>query len=47
MVKKRYISTLLNLSEKQILDGLIEINSNYRENLIFKDKLICLSLSNN
>ena len=46
MIKKRYISTLLNLSEKQILDGLIEINSNYRENLIFKDKLICLNLSN-
>jgi hypothetical protein len=47
MVKKRYISTLLNLSEKQILDGLKEINSNYREKIIFKDKLICLSLSNN
>ena len=47
MVKKRYISTLLNLSEKQISDGLIEINSNYREKIIFKDKLICLSLSNN
>jgi len=47
MVKKRYISTLLNLSEKQILNGLIEINYNYSENLIFKDKLICLSLSNN
>ena len=46
MIKKRYISTLLNLSEKQILDGLNEINSNYREKLIFKDKLICLSLSN-
>ncbi len=46
MVKKRYISTLLNLSEKQILDGLKEINSNYREKIIFKDKLICLSLSN-
>ena len=47
MVKKRYISTLLNFSEKQILDGSIEINSNYREKIIFKDKLICLSLSNN
>ena len=46
MIKKRYISTLLNLSEKQILDGLNEINSNYRDKLIFKDKLICLSLSN-
>ena len=41
------ISTLLNLSEKQISDGSIEINSNYREKIIFKDKLICLSLSNN
>jgi len=47
MVKKRYISTLLNFSEKQISDGSIEINSNYREKIIFKDKLICLSLSNN
>ncbi len=41
MIKKRYISTLLNFNDKQILDGLNEIMSKYKKVLIFKDRLIC------
>ena len=46
MIKNRYISTLLNLSNTEILKGINEINRNYRERLNFKDKLICLLLKN-
>ena len=42
MIKKRYISTLLNLTNKQILDGIKEIDTNYKKELRFKDQLICL-----
>ena len=42
MIKNRYISTLLNLSDKQIVDGLIEIKNRYKKELNFRDKLICL-----
>ena len=41
MIKKRYISTLLNFNDKQILNGLNEIMSKYKKVLIFKDRLIC------
>ena len=41
MIKKRYISTLLNLTNKQILDGIKEIDTNYKKELRFKDQLIC------
>ena len=44
MIKNRYISTLLNLSNAEILKGISEINRNYRQRLNFKDKLICLIL---
>ena len=44
MIKNRYISTLLNLSNSEILKGISEINKNYRQRLNFKDKLICLIL---
>ena len=44
MIKNRYISTLLNLSNAEILKGISEINRNYRQRLYFKDKLICLIL---
>ena len=44
MIKNRYISTLLNLSNTEILKGINEINRNYRKRLNFKDKLICLLL---
>ena len=42
MIKNRYISTLLNLSSKEILDGMNEINKRYKNVLKFKDKLQCL-----
>ena len=44
MIKKRYISTLLPLSEKEILKGIKEINSRYGNFLKFTDKLICIVL---
>ena len=44
MIKNRYISTLLNFSDKQIIEGLIEINNKYKKELNFKDKLICLMI---
>ena len=44
MIKNRYISTLLNFSEEQIKDGVIEIKNNYKNKLEFKDRLICFIL---
>ena len=44
MIKGRYISTLLTLSEQELQKGLDEINFRYKNNIKFKDKLICLSL---
>ena len=44
MIKKRYISTLLSLSEEEISKGIKEINSKYGNFLRFTDKLICIVL---
>ena len=44
MIKKRYISTLLNLSNTEILKGIGEIRGKYSQRINFKDKLICLLL---
>ena len=44
MIKNRYISTLLNLNNTEILEGISEITSKYNKRLNFKDKLICLLL---
>ena len=44
MVKKRYISTLLAMSEKELSKGIEEINLKYAKNIIFKDKLTCVIL---
>ena len=44
MIKKRYISTLLSFNDKQIKVGLNEINLKYKNELNFKDRLICLIL---
>ena len=41
MIKDRYISTLLNFNNKQILNGMNEIKNNYKRVLKFKDRLIC------
>jgi hypothetical protein len=44
MIKNRYISTLLNFTNKQIKDGIIEIKKDYGDVLKFKDRLICFIL---
>ena len=44
MVKKRYISTLLTMSEKELSKGIKEINLKYAKNIMFKDKLTCVIL---
>ena len=47
MIKNRYISTLLNLSNNQINNGINEIQKNYKKVLKFKDRLICFIIKNN
>ena len=44
MIQNRYISTLLNLTTKELSDGLKEINLRYKKDIRFRDKLICLIL---
>ena len=44
MIQKRYISTLLFLTGKELLKGMKEINSKYRNNIKFNDKLTCIIL---
>ena len=44
MILNRYISTLLDFTDKQIKDGIIEINNDYGNVLKFKDILICFIL---
>jgi ubiquinone/menaquinone biosynthesis C-methylase UbiE len=44
MIKKRYISILLTMSEKELFKGIKQINLKYTQNLIFRDKLICIIL---
>ncbi|MDC3231582.1 hypothetical protein OBA37_01555 [Candidatus Pelagibacter sp.] len=44
MVKNRYISTLIPLSKKQIIQGIQEIDYSYKNKLKFKDKLTCIIL---
>ena len=44
MIRNRYISTLLDFTDKQIKDGIIEIKNDYRNTLKFKDRLICFIL---
>ena len=41
MIRNRYISTLLSISNKQIQNGIIEIKNDYRKFFKFKDRLIC------
>ena len=47
MIKNRYISILLNLSNNQINNGISEIQKNYGKVLKFKDRLICFVIKNN
>jgi len=47
MIKDRYISTLLNFTDKQIKNGIVEIKNDYGNLLKFKDRLICFIIKNN
>ena len=47
MIKQRYISTLLVLTTRQILDGVKEIKLKYKNILKFNDKLVCIIIKNN
>ena len=44
MIKNRYISTLIPLTKKQLIQGTQEIKLKYNNELRFKDKLICIIL---
>ena len=44
MLENRYISTLLSMSNYQLQKGLNEIKYKYKNNIKFRDKLICLIL---
>ena len=44
MIQKRYVSTLIPLSKKQIDQGIQEIEQKFKSVLRFKDKLICIIL---
>ena len=47
MISKKFMSILLNLSKKQIMSGIEEIDSKYKKNLKFNDKLVCIIIKNN
>ena len=44
MIQKRYISTLLPLTKKELLKGVEEIDFKHKNNIKFNDKLTCLIL---
>lgn len=46
MIKKRYISNLLDFSKKEIDKGVNEIQSKYKKNIKFDDILDCLVFQN-
>ena len=43
MIKNRFTSCLLNLSAKELKEGIKEIKKKYKNELTFSDKLICIS----
>ena len=44
MIRNRYMSTLLSLTVEELQKGINEIDSQYKDNIKFYDKLICLTL---
>ena len=44
MIRNRYMSTLLNFTDEELKNGIIEIKNDYGNLLKFKDRLICFSL---
>ena len=45
MIKKRYISCLLKMTDKQINKGVEEINIRYKNHINFTDSLICIAFT--
>ena len=43
MIRKRYISCLLNMNNKEIKFGISEIKSKYKNQIKFTDTLKCIS----
>ena len=43
MIKNRFTSCLLNLSFEELKIGIKEVKKKYKKNLLFHDKLICIS----
>jgi hypothetical protein len=43
MIKNRFTSCLLNLSSKELKNGVEEVKKKYKKKLMFNDKLICIS----
>ena len=46
MIKKRYISCLVNLNKNQISKGIKEIKDLYPNKMLFEDILICIKYNN-
>ena len=46
MIKKRYISCLLKMTQREIKNGADEINLNYDDQIKFTDSLICVAYTN-
>tara|TARA_A100001015_G_C14470981_1_gene511723 strand:- start:349 stop:546 length:198 start_codon:yes stop_codon:yes gene_type:complete len=44
MLKMRFISTLLSMSNKDLSNGIKEINLKYKNILKFNDNLICITV---
>jgi cyclopropane fatty-acyl-phospholipid synthase-like methyltransferase len=47
MIRNRYISTLLNFNNQEIINGLKEIKTKYGNVIKFQDRLICFIIKNN
>ena len=45
MIKNRYISCLLKMTDKQINEGAEEINIRYKNQIKFNDSLICITFT--
>ena len=46
MIKNRFTSCLLNLTSRELNNGIEEIKKKYKRKLLFHDKLICISYKN-
>jgi cyclopropane fatty-acyl-phospholipid synthase-like methyltransferase len=46
MLKNRFTSCLLNFSNRELSEGIEEVNRNFKNKINFKDRLICLTFEN-